>query len=93
MGSFVRGRHSPPVRLISMGCVQDEKAFGGRRYEVLAEVFAETRHYCSCLFLVQRNVLEPQGLEQKVQGFGKTLLDQVERRVSADAFTITCPPT
>lgn len=89
MGSVVRSRHSPSVRLISMGFVQNKKAFGGRRNEVLADVFAETRHYCSCLFLVQRNILEPQGLEQKVQGFGKTLLDQVERRVSTGAFTIT----
>ena len=66
----------------------DSRSWRGSRRGV-----AETHHYYSCLFLVRRNILEPQGLEQKVQGFGKTLLDQVERRVSTGAFTITWPPT
>ena len=38
MGIVVRSRRSPSLPLISVGGIEDEKAFGGRRCEVLAEV-------------------------------------------------------
>jgi len=67
----VRSRHSPSVRFISVGGVQDEEAFGGRRCEVLAEVLMKRAITAVASFSFREIFWNHKTLNRKYEGLAK----------------------